>query len=184
VEQYISDESLAEQVVRGDASAFGILVERYEGKLIRYGRKFLPDREDIVDIVHDVFLMAYQHIQSFESSRRFSPWIYRIAHNAFINRLRKQGRYTTYDFDTLLSYYVAPDPAHHERERQDMHILLERGLSKISPKYREVLTLHYYEDMPYKDIADILAIPISTVSVRIKRAKEALRNALPPHDYA
>ncbi len=88
----ITDEEAARLVQKGDKDAFGLLVERYEAKLVRYGGKFISRNEDIEDIVQDVFLSCYQNIQSFDASQKFSPWIYRIAHNAFVNGLRKRKR--------------------------------------------------------------------------------------------
>jgi RNA polymerase sigma-70 factor (ECF subfamily) len=174
-----SDEHVAARVQSSDVDAFGTLVDRYEGKLRRYGRKFIARDEDIEDVIQDVFISAYQNIQSFDTSLRFSPWIYRIAHNAFVNALRKSGRIAfSYDFDVLLSHTVYEDPAESERDLKDMRALLDRGLEKMQPKYREILILHYYEEMPYKDIADVLEIPMGTVSIRLKRAKEALKEAI------
>ncbi|TSC85626.1 MAG: RNA polymerase sigma-70 factor, ECF subfamily [Parcubacteria group bacterium Gr01-1014_8] len=176
VEQTESDEEIACRVQGGDIDAFGILVDRYEQKLARYGRRFVARDEDIQDIVQDVFVSAYQNIQGFDATLRFSPWIYRIAHNACVNALRKSGRTAfSYDFDALVSHHVYEDPAESERDVKDMRLLLDRGLDKMQAKYREILILHYYEDMQYRDIADILQIPIGTVSIRMKRAKEALR---------
>jgi RNA polymerase sigma-70 factor (ECF subfamily) len=176
VQSNFTDEEVAVRVQQGNAESFGILVDRYEGKLSRYGRKFLARNEDIEDIVQDVFLSAYRNIQSFDATLRFSPWMYRIAHNAFVNALRQQKRGPLFmDFDTLLSHQVYEDPAEDERAQKEMREMLDRGLQFLSPKYREVLVLHYFEDMAYKDIADVLQIPIGTVSVRVRRAKEALR---------
>ena len=176
-----SDETIARRVQAGDTEIFGILVDRYEAKLLRYGRKFLARQEDIQDIVQDVFVSTYQNMQGFDARARFSPWIYRIAHNAFVNGLRKKERspLITIDFDTLVSHTVYKDPAESEREQKDMRAMIDKGLEKLSPKYREVLVLHYFEEMSYKDIADVLQVPQGTVGVRLKRAKEALRAALP-----
>ena len=177
----ITDEEIATRVQKGETDAFGMIVDRYEEKLLRYGRKFLSRTEDIEDIVQDVFLSAYRNIQSFDASLRFSPWIYRIAHNAFVNALRQWKRGPIFmDFDTLLSHEVYEDSAADEREQKEIRTLLDTGLEYLSPKYREVLVLHYFEDMPYKDIADVLQIPIGTVSIRVRRAKEALRSHLEP----
>lgn len=178
----ISDESIVERVQRGESDAFGILVDRYEQKLLRYGRKFLAKDDDRTDIVQDVFISAYQNIQSFDASLRFSPWIYRIAHNAYVNALRKGGRIVdTIDFDTLVAHDVYEDPSETERDIKDMRTLLDKGLETLAPKYREILTLHYFEDMAYKDIADVLQVPMGTVSIRMKRAKEALREKVRNH---
>ncbi len=175
--QQETDEQVATRVQNADTEAYGELVNRYEAKLLRYGRKFLARDEDREDIVQDIFISAYQNIQSFDTAQRFSPWIYRIAHNAFVNEIRKNERrpILSFDFDTLIPHAAYEDPVENEREQKDMRAYLERGLSEIPAKYREVLVLHYFEDMAYKDIADILQVPQGTVGIRLKRAKEALR---------
>ena len=176
-----TDEAIAKAVQAGDTERFGTLVERYEAKLKRYGTKFLSNKDNIDDIVQDVFVAAFSAIQSFDITQRFSPWLYRVAHNAFVNALRK-GKYSPHfiDFDTLVSYAVYEDPHERERELDEMRVLLDKGISTLSPKYREVLVLHYFEDMSYKDIADILKVQTGTVGVRLKRAKEALRRTIEP----
>jgi len=174
-----SDEHIVSLVQGGDVDAFGILVDRYEEKLLRYGRKFLARTEDIEDIVQDVFVSAFQNIQGFDASLRVSPWLYRIAHNAFVNALRTRGRVIDLlDFDALIAHHVYEDPVKNERDIKDMRAMLEKGLDTLSPKYREILILHYFEDMAYKDIADVLQVPVGTVSIRIKRAKEALKEEI------
>jgi len=175
----LTDEELAVRVQKGDKEVFGVLMERYEAKLLRYGAKFLSRHDDIVDIVQDVFISTYQNIQNFDASQRFSPWVYRIAHNAFVNGLKKHSYnpLTLVDFDTFISHVAYEDPVPREREQQEMKKMIDKGLEGLQPKYREVIILHYLEDMPYKEIADILQIPVGTVGIRIKRAKESLKAA-------
>lgn len=177
--QNITDEMAATSVQRGDQEAFGILVTRYEEKLLRYGRKFLSSSEDIEDIVQDVFLSCYQNIQSFDASQKFSPWIYRIAHNAFVNGLRRHKRspLVFVDFDALLAHPAYEDPVPREREQAEVKRMIDQSLKALGPKYREVLVLYYLEELSYKEIADIVQVPTGTVGVRIKRAKEALKQA-------
>ena len=174
-----SDEALALRAQAGDADSFGTLVERFEPKLLRYGRKFLSGREDIQDIVQDIFIHAYQNIRSFDAHRRFSPWIYRIAHNTFVNALRKNSRnpvrFFGFEFDTFV-----PHPSHEavrepEAEQKEMRELIEKGLAKISPAYSEILILYYLEEMDYSQIADVLRIPPGTVGVRLARARAAMK---------
>jgi RNA polymerase sigma-70 factor (ECF subfamily) len=174
-----TDEQLAISVQNGDREAFGALVERYEAKLLRYGKKFLSTHEDIQDMVQDIFISAYKNIKSFDPKQKFSPWIYRIAHNAFVNGLRSKIRnpLLLFDLDTLVSHPIYEDPAEKERELADMKKMIDIGLEKIPDKYREALILYYLEELSYQEIADVLHIPISTVGVRIRRGKEALRKA-------
>ena len=174
-----TDEALARRLQAGDKEVFAFFIERYEKRLTRYGTKFLPRHEDIQDIVQDVFISAYQNIQSFDADQRFSPWLYRIAHNAFVNALKKRSRnpLVFLDFDTFLPHIAYDDPDETERGRKDMRVLIDKGLDGISPKYKEVLILHYLEDLGYQEIADVLRVPVSTIGVRLRRGKEALREA-------
>ena len=176
----LSDEQLARLVQDGDTDKFGELMERYQAKLFRYGRKFLYDSDNIEDAVQDVFIKTYQNINSFDTSQRFSPWIYRIAHNTYINAIKKSsvGPMYLFDFDTLLSYTVVDDPVVREREQKEMKEVVDKGLALIEPKYREILVLFYIEELSYKEISEILHIPIGTVGVRIMRAKEILKEAM------
>jgi RNA polymerase sigma-70 factor (ECF subfamily) len=175
----ISDEEAALRVQNEDIEVFGLLVGRYEKKLIRYGTKFLAKKEDIEDIVQEVFISAYQNIQSFNTALRFSPWIYRIAHNAFVNALKaKERRPVLIDFDTLISHPIYEDPEESIREQEEIKERLDACLGELSPKYREVLVLHYFEELAYKDIAEILQVPMGTVGIRLKRAKEELKEVL------
>lgn len=174
-----TDEQLAARVQRGETDAFGILVSRYAGKLRRYSHRFLSSDDDIEDIVQDVFVSVYRTIQDFDTSLRFSPWIYRIAHNACVNHLRKSQRISFgIDFDTVVPHLTVEEPLLAERELADMRAQLEKGLGVIDAKYREILVLRFFEELSYKDISDILQIPIGTVGIRMKRAKEALRAIL------
>ncbi len=173
-----SDEELAKLIQEGDVEKFGLLMERYSGKLFRYGKKFLSNDDNIEDVVQDVFIKTYQNINSFNISQRFSPWIYRIAHNTYINAIKKQnsGPMYLFDFDTLISHTVVEEnPIIKEREQKEIKEVVDKGLKEIEPKYREILVLYYIEDFSYKEIADILQIPVGTVGVRIMRAKEILK---------
>ena len=174
----VSDEALALSVQKGDTDAFGELVTRYEKKLARYGTKFLSNPEDITDLVQDVFLKAYQNMKSFDASLKFSPWIYRIAHNEFVTALRKRSRRPLIhvDFDTFISHPVYDDPSEREREQKEVRAVLEKGIEELPDKYREVLILFYLEELSYQEVAEVLHVPVATVGIRLKRAREKLKH--------
>jgi RNA polymerase sigma-70 factor (ECF subfamily) len=177
METEITDEELALRVQGGHTDSFAVLVERYEAKLMRYARKFLRDPDDAKDIVQEVFIKAYENIQSFDATRRFSPWIYRIAHNEFVNAIKKRARGPVLgiDLDVIFPHLVAGETADDIALERDTRQILESCLDELDPKYREPLVLYYFEGLSYKDMADVLHIPMSTVGVRLARGKSMLQ---------
>ncbi|MDE1919132.1 MAG: RNA polymerase sigma factor [Patescibacteria group bacterium] len=172
-----TDEELAALVQGKNEEAFGVLMDRYQKKLLRYGRRFLLELAPIEDVVQEVFIKAYENIRSFDTTRPFSPWIYRIAHNMFINTLRKNSRtpFITIDLDTISAHAAYEiDPAEDE-EQAHTRALIDRGLEKLPPIYREVIILYYLEQLSYQEIAEVLRVPLGTVGIRLSRAREALR---------
>lgn len=175
-----TDEQIAGLVQKGDAEMFGLLIERYEPKISRYGKRFLADPDDIKDSVQDVFIKAYTNIASFDLAKKFSPWIYRIAHNCFINELKKRKRIFSVSIDTDLIFpqlFSSDDP---EKDILDKELKenIDACVDKIDIKYKEILILFYLEELSYKEISDILHIPLSLVGIRLNRGKKAMRKIM------
>ncbi|PJE76133.1 hypothetical protein COV04_01220 [Candidatus Uhrbacteria bacterium CG10_big_fil_rev_8_21_14_0_10_48_11] len=177
----LTDEAVVHKVQEGDSEAFGVLVERYEQKMLRYARKFLFGREDAEDVVQEVFLKAYANIKGFQASRRFSPWLYRIAHNEFLNTIHKRARLPVpfFDPDTLFPHPLSNESADRAVNENELRAALEHSLDKLDAKYREPLVLYFFEDLSYQEIAEVMQIPVSTVGVRISRGKQQLINRSP-----
>lgn len=180
-----TDEEIAKRVCRGDKEAFGVLIERYEDKLTRYIRRFTQVNDDVSDVLQVIFIKAYTNLQGFDTSRSFNSWIYRIAHNESVNHLKKKGseKVSFIDFDTMLPHLFADEETDTEAQKEETKRILESSLKNISPKYREVLILYYYDDLSYEEIAEVLQIPTSTVGVRIKRGKDTLKKVLDSNNY-
>ena len=179
-----TDENIAREVQRGHGEAFGALVLRYQPKLARYARKFLFRGDDIEDLVQDVFIKAYTKIQSFDAKQRFSPWIYRIAHNVFLNAVRDNAKdrvnLSLFDVDVLFPHPIAKETADDQAKRDEMKRMLDASLGSLDPKYREPLVLYYFEDLDLKSISQVLEIPISTIATRIKKGKLMLGKIVKP----
>jgi RNA polymerase sigma-70 factor (ECF subfamily) len=172
------DEEIARRVQKGDRELFGILVRRYEAKILRYARKFLFDYEDAADLVQEVFLKAYVNIQSFDTSKKFSSWLYRIAHNEFINAIKKKGRehLSLFDLDILFPHPIAREETDRESNVRELRQTLNKILGQIDVKYREALVLYCFEELSYREIADILHVPISTVGIRLNRGRKIMKS--------
>ena len=172
-----TDEEIAAIVQSGDLESFSFLVERYEKKLKRYAKKFLANPEDINDIAQEIFIKAYVNIKSFDIDKKFSPWIYRIAHNELVNMLKKKEKSPLpfFDADTLFPHPVSKEETDKKTKEDEIKKVLDKCLKKIHPKYREPLLLFYMEELSYNEIAEIMRVPISTVGVRLKRGKKMLK---------
>jgi len=174
-----TDQEIARLVQAGDKEAFGLLIERYEKRILRYGRRFLSDNDDITDVVQDVFVKAYININDFDVSRSFSSWIYRIAHNEYVNRLKKKKQipfsFFEWRSDIIFPHLIANEESDYVASSRIDRDMLEKCMSELVPNYREVLVLSFYEELSYQEISEILHVPISTVGVRLRRAREAVR---------
>ena len=179
-----SDEVLAARVQHNDHAAFAALMQRYTRKLLRYGARLLPHESNLDDIVQDIFITVYRNIQDFDATRQFSPWIYRIAHNAFVDAIRRKHKepLSFFDFDRMIPHPVYHDPVPQEKEDAELRVLLEKGLQNLTPAYREIIDLYYFENFSYRQIADILHVPIGTVGIRLARARAALKKHFPEPD--
>ncbi|MFH0712360.1 MAG: RNA polymerase sigma factor [Candidatus Jorgensenbacteria bacterium] len=175
-----SDEEIASAVQGGDAESFALLIERYEAKMMRYANKFFLNKVDTEDAVQDIFLKAYANIRSFDAKRRFSPWLYRIAHNEFINVIKKKSRepLSFFSFDSLLPHLSSEDNADDGAVKREVLDALNRSLNKLSVLYREPLILRYFEDMSYQEIAEVLKVPVSTVGIRLRRGQQILKESM------
>jgi RNA polymerase sigma-70 factor (ECF subfamily) len=172
-----TDEEVVLLVQKGDKNKFGLLMERYNKKLFRYGKKFLSDSDNIEDIIQDVFINTYKNINNFNNSLKFSSWIYRIAHNAFIDGLRKQqkNRFAQINLDILVSHHFHKDDFLNKADLEMTKKMIDVGINQLKSNYKEVIILHYLEELGYKEISDILQIPVGTVGIRIMRGKDLLK---------
>lgn len=173
-----SDEAIVKNIQSGETDSFGLLIERYEGKIKRYGLKFLNNQDDLEDVLQTVFLKAFENIKSFDAKRRFSPWLYRIAHNEFVNHLKKRKFLPLFEFDSFLPAFGIKnerESKENELDRKKEQAKIDQCLTSLTAKQKEPLILYYYQNLSYQEIAEIMQVPVSTVGVRIKRAKEKVR---------
>lgn len=173
----LTDEELAEKAQKGNIDAFTSLVRRYEKKMLRYVTGVLGQMADAEDVVQEVFLKAYRNMRSFDVKRKFSSWLYRIAHNEAINAIKKRRHdpLLFFDADTLFPHPLSAEKTDQAVEEKELRQTLEKSLNALPPKYREPMILHYMQELGYQEIADILHVPIGTVGVRLKRAKLKLK---------
>ena len=170
----MSDEELVERIIAGDMQHYAELVGRYEAPLLRYIIFLIHDRTLSEDILQDTFIKTYRNLAGFNTHRKFSSWVYRIAHNTAMDAVKKRQPIDLDDPSLVRLATVEPKIA----ERIDKQILardVSRCLAKLPVKYRAPVVLYYLQHKSYGEISDILRMPTATVGVRISRAKTRLR---------
>ncbi|WP_456272737.1 RNA polymerase sigma factor SigW [Bacillus sp. AK031] len=174
------------QVLKGDQDAFAEVIELYKDKVFQICFRMLGNRHEAEDISQEAFIRAYVNIHTFNQKRKFSTWLYRIATNLCIDRIRKKkpdyyldAEVTGTDGLTMYSQ-VAADGQLPEEEVEEMELQeeIQRQILKLPDKYRSVIVLKYIEELSLLEISEILDLPLGTVKTRIHRGREALRKQL------
>ena len=170
----LSDEALVKVIRLGDQEQYGQIVKRYEDKLWRYVATILADESMVADCVQETFIKAYVNLQGFDTKRKFSSWIYRIAHNQAINAIKKQRRLVS--GDEVVEKSIHDNSSLEEAmDKQEVKLAMEQSVNQLPIKYREPLVLLFAEEKSYEEISDILRLPMGTVATRINRGKKLLR---------
>jgi RNA polymerase sigma-70 factor, ECF subfamily len=178
-----SDEDLLNELRRGNREAFGQLVRRYERELYGYLRRYLSDASLAEDVFQNTFLQVFVKSSQYESGRPVRPWLYTIATNQAIDAMRRNGRHTAVSLDEqradpgegelarLLEMLQSRGPSPVESATaQERREQVRAGVEKLPDFLRQVLLLAYYQGLKYREIADILEIPVGTVKSRLHAA--------------
>lgn len=175
----MTDEDVVKLVTKGDINKFAILVERYEKRLMGYIRHLInQSEEEMEDVVAEVFIDSYRNLRGFDTEKKFSSWIFRIAHNKAIDYFRSKKK------TVILSDEAEELTWNEEKLIEDLEIEKEErkrvtmAVEELEVKYREVVLLYYYEEKSYEEISDILHINTNQVGVLLFRAKEKLKKSL------
>lgn len=169
-----TDEELARRLAEGDESALTELVRRYRTRLANYvRRRCFSCQDEVDDLLQDVFLQVFVHIREFDAGLSFSAWIYRMAHNAMVSRIRRHGvrggAQASLDPELLPSNLF---PADARVKRHELARAVTDIESRMPEKLRDAFVLRFLEEKDYAEIGDILRENLNTVSTRIRRARE------------
>jgi RNA polymerase sigma-70 factor (ECF subfamily) len=174
----LTDENLAVFIQENNGKSFEELIDRFEKPLLRYAFRLSGDMDMSEDIIQESFISAYKNINSFDASRKFSSWIYRITHNFAINNIKKNSKTIPFENDQIKDDRNRISEKSLEIDLEKDKKMLESNLNLLSVKYKEIIVLRYFEDKSYEEISDICHIPISTVGVRISRGLKILKDKI------
>ena len=177
-----SDEQLMADYRRGHRASFAELVTRYERELYHFLVRFLGDRSAAEDVFQETFLQVHLSAQQFDPHRRFRPWLFTIAANKARDLIRSQARHPTNPLqasinptdeesgqyiDLMEAAEAIPDAS---MQRQELQEAVQRAVTSMPGHLREILLLSYFQQFPYKQIGEILNIPLGTVKSRLHAA--------------
>lgn len=169
------DSELVRRSLQGDTQSFRLLYRRHQQR-VRAMLYQLCDPSTLDDLIQEVFLRAWKGLPKFRQSAKFSTWLYRIAWNVAADQRQASAKGRT-QLQVLTNHAPtqqdSPDVLH--LHYQD---LVQRGLNSLRPDHRTVLMLHDLEEIPQKEIAEILEIPVGTVKSRLFHARAAMRQFL------
>ena len=170
----MDDENLIQKCLAGDRRVFAEIVSRYERPVYNVCLRTLGNAEDARDAAQAVFVNAWIHLGQFDRGRRLFSWLYRIALNESLNRLRARRQ-----SEPLGDAHVDPGPTPEERaEQRERRRQLEDAMTQLSDSYREVLVLRHWLQLSYDEIAEALGVPPKTVKSRLFSARTRLGEVL------
>lgn len=178
------EQQLVDAARGGDEAAFEQLVHLYEKRVLALTNRMCRNPKDAAEAAQEAFLSAWQGLKFFRGDSSFSTWLYRLASNACVDLLRREGRHQTAagpSFNDEEANIDVADPAatpHEAAETQELRELIEQGLQSLTPDHRQVLILREMHQLSYDEIAQSLDIDVGTVKSRISRGRKQLRNFL------
>jgi RNA polymerase sigma-70 factor (ECF subfamily) len=182
------DQTLVEQVQRGDKQAFDVLVLKYQNKIIQLVNRYVHDSDEARDVAQEAFIKAYRAIDRFRGESAFYTWLYRIAINTAKNYLVASGRRPPqsdidaqdaeqYEGATGLKEYATPERL---LLRDEIQAAVAEAIDELPDDLRTAITLRELEGLSYEEIAQTMECPIGTVRSRIFRARDAIDTRLKP----
>lgn len=177
---------LVEKAKSGDTKAFEELIRRTQDKIYNLGLKILGNKEDAADILQETYIKAYESLPNFEGRSSFSTWLYRIATNFALMKLRKD-KYKKISIDEIkeasdgkykLEISDWSTNPHFQYKNEELKEILNEAINNLPPKYKTIFILHDIEGLSLSEISEILSLSISTIKTRIHRSRLYLREKL------
>jgi len=169
--------STIELAAHGDMAAFEDIYKEFSSTVYTLAFGVTQNQQDAEEATQDVFVKIFRSLKNFRFDSSFSTWLYRITMNTAINIYRKRKNhglsFTNYDEPSDIQL-AAPDISKDQRDRADAAARVAELLKNINPEHRACIVLREIEGLDYKEMADVLGIPLNTVRSRLKRAREAL----------
>ena len=182
----LTDEELVRVYLEGDREAFEELVRRYQSVVLNMACRLLGNRHEAADVCQEVFILLLRKLGTFRGEAKFSTWLYRISLNACHDHARRSRRHLSLSEspgeDMPEMEQLIPDEGvegpEARMEREEVRKKVQEAISRLPPKFKEVIFLHDISGCNYKVVAEILDINLGTVKSRLNRARARLAGEL------
>ena len=164
------DEKVVKKAIKGNDKAFIILMNQCKEQIYRTAFAYVKEEETALDIVQEVVCKAYKSIENLREPKFFNTWIMRIAINVATDFYNKKSKVVCMEKEELLSKIDA------KYDDNDERLFLMESLDKLDEKYKKIIVLKYFDDLTFKDIAEILEMPENTVKTNLYKGLSILRN--------
>lgn len=161
---------IIEQALNGDEDAYQKILNLYKGRIFSYVYRMVRNYHDAEDITYDTFIKCFKALARFDTSKKFSTWLFTIAHNTTLDFFRRHKQ----DYEYCDEQHGIVDDLEEKIEKKKKMEKIEKALAKLPPLDRELIILFHKEEYSYKEICDILEIPVTTIKTRLHRARKKL----------
>lgn len=178
----LSDQQLVQKTLEGDREAFSFIVRKYQKQIYSLTYRLTNDPEDARDLAQEAFIHIYNVLHKYDQNRKFFSWMYKVASNVCYNALRRGKSEAAVSLDKVIEFAplatrkdMQPEEYYERRETQ---ALVRQAVSELPDKYRLPLVLRYLEDLSYREIAETMDLPLTTIETRLYRGKALLQKRL------
>ncbi|WP_435413662.1 RNA polymerase sigma factor [Psychroserpens mesophilus] len=171
-----NDQILINQIVEGDTHAFALLVDRYKDLVFTLALRMLKNREEAEEVAQDTFIKTYKSLEKFKGDSKFSTWIYRVAYNTSLDRIKKNKKhFNEVEINEFTAHQVITiDNALDRLETKEQEEVIQRCIALLPSEESFLLTLYYFDDLSLDDISKIVGITANSIKVKLFRSRKKL----------
>ena len=179
IDETLSDEDLVFYIREKDKEAYSYIIDRYKKRIWRYINRLINNPNETDDLTQQTLVNVYVNLNSFDGDKKFSSWIYRIAHNLAVNWIKRKKASISLDHNEVVASRLSSEiDVFKKVSENEFYEKVTMLINKLPEKFKEPFILRYMEDKTYNEISDILRMHKSTVGTMINRAKKILKKEL------
>ncbi len=170
------DDYYIKKTLEGDHASFSFLVEKYQNMVFTLAIKMLKHREESEEVSQDTFIKAYKSLSKFHGESKFSTWLYRIAYNTCLDRIKKNSKYNSNVEmnDVTANQIFQAENVFDSLENKERSEIIQKCMNKLPEDERGLIHLFYFEELSLKEIVDVTSLTEGNVKVKLFRVRKKL----------